>query len=448
MSNAENILIDYGREQDFCIENGLSLQRLPNRSTVLAVNQFVEGSNTAAVEFTFPSGSVNNPPGKSGFHHFFEHMVSTSVHPFARKLFTYYNASTSALDIDFKIEGTANPKVKDYGIWTVFPYMFDALAMSGHWESGLSGRIEEQKGVVLREIEEGKNDLSKKKSRFLGDVMYGPLSPMQVDGLGLADDVLSITEGDIRSYGPRILTADGLTATIFNQGRPDSLYHVQDDVLSSVSKLNFDYPSTGNDYRGYSLMNENFRPGSIFEKDLGYRDGITVLSYVWIFGEVPFSHSALALDLFMSEANNMFFDYARSSGLSYSAKALQIPSLDFFTPNRIGVCELKVGKRSNVTQFATDLSSQIKDETFSKLTDDVLEHAVELKNKDLKANEKSPAAKMEIYANCLKQSGRLVDLPEIEKRQLEFSVEHMIDWRERFLASDPTVIISGDISDD
>ena len=118
ITSKSDIFVPEGQEDEYCRKHNIEFRRLPNGAVILGTPRKVEDKMHATVEFIFPTGAYFDPPGRSGLHHFLEHIITNG--PAFRAIEDHRHVSARASVETFTLlapNNAANSGFPDYGIW-------------------------------------------------------------------------------------------------------------------------------------------------------------------------------------------------------------------------------------------------------------------------------------------------------------------------------------------
>lgn len=188
-----NLFVPPDKEEEYCKANHIELRRLPNGITLISATRQVEDIAYAEIRFNFPTGSYFDPLGKTGIYHLFEHLISKVPLEQARRYRAYYNAETSTDELNVLLNGVANYKVKDIGIWPVLPSVYQQLAEPIKTIGNLDQTLETEKMVVFGEINESQADHGRLVADYENVCLFDETNPFRIKPLGTKADLKSIT---------------------------------------------------------------------------------------------------------------------------------------------------------------------------------------------------------------------------------------------------------------
>lgn len=179
--------------------------RLPNGLRVLVhTDQTVP---VVTVHVSYQVGSRDEPPGRSGLAHLFEHlMFKRTVHRMAD--YATFLEAAGAIDVDGRTEAdrtfytqTVPTSALDLALWLESDRM-------GHLHDAIDGvMLEEQRGVVQNEKRQGQNQPYGQVRELLLPALYPEGHPYHHGVIGSINDLDAATVEDVRAwfrqwYGP------------------------------------------------------------------------------------------------------------------------------------------------------------------------------------------------------------------------------------------------------
>lgn len=439
------LFVPHTKEHAYCRKYRMNISRLPNGATIIAVPRNVEDVLNLTVKFNFPTGSYFDPPGKSGLHHFVEHILAGKTRQIAKLSDSESNANTSNSFITTVNWGVAHPDVPDYGVWPVFSTIKNQLI------SPLAARVDPvrviqvEKEVIKGEIHRAQYSHEYQSANIVNEILYSPKNPLRTNTLGTIEDVDSITQNDVEEFVEERLLPDGLVVTIFTEGEDRILNKALREIIDLVSDLSLSgKKSQPHDLSLYELVNPDFKANEVYIRNTGLHNNTSNVRFIWpIAIPVALSVEACAFEIIFGQMIGKFEHFIRESGLT---SYVQFGLIDGGYKNKFGHLGLDTPSREDLMEDMVErLLPAVRDELYQKLDDAELKRLIEKNEKNRRA---VPMLKSELLEKAtlgLQTNGCLLDAEKIWERYRSLKEEDLRDWRDRILDIKPVVAIIGDI---
>lgn len=431
------------KEQEYLGRHGIELIRLGDGITIVAVPYEVSDLAEASIRWIFPAGSFFDPPGKEGLHHFLEHFFNQALWEQAKKHDVFLQASTSQLMMSEYAEGTANPSVVDYGIWPMLPEIRRALAAPLKTMKNTQRSFENEKNVILAEIQEEHASHDRQVSRFFRETIWSPSNPESSNILGTSESLARITVPDFLSLIETSLIPQDLIISILTKGKVQT-NHV---LAESIIRLFEEFPRGTQkrpvfDWFSLETLNPNLEAGKFYEKDTGLKNGLVTFTFAWPLETEPYTTSYFALDRLSNELGARLFMTSRAKGWSYSVRSgLDTPgeSTSVFT------LEIDSPKPKDIRNFAKKLLSEIRQDVLGSVDSREIERISHIESKRQKAIPIPVATYQEWILRGLRRYGKIIDADKIKEIYSQITPEHLSTWLEKILSQEPVFLIVGEL---
>lgn len=379
------------------------------------------------------SGSADDPAGKEGLHHFFEHMAFQGTHTLPerelsqrmRRYFLKQNAATGILNTHYWGEGVH----RNQGVIT--GTLLDIYMNSTYPEAA----IESEKGVVLEEIESRQANPTEASIRALMQALCKH-NPVVKFGAGTPETVMGLTRDDLQTTHKQIHIPSN--TLVLGVGRIDHQTLV-DQAFSTMPIDSRKAPVSG------PWDSEVFLPP--FKTEVVVDRPGTTRTYVTIGCKLPpgeeIESEALVLSYIIGKgANSMLFRELRMKGLVYSVGGMIVGtqhSLGYFMAF---IAETSPEKARSVKEIMHQTISN------TPLTVAAFEQDVETLRDHLEIGfEKTEQWEKLLRRRALDENGSLAALNRYEARRRRklaaLTLDQTLEYRTRFLTPErlATVIL-------
>lgn len=398
----------------------------------------------ASVNFTFPSGSFFDPENKKGLHHLGEHLInSSSLRRFAFGNQVDILASTSPLELKEICSGITHPQVKDYGLWPILPRVFRTLAFPLRLLKNPEEVIEAEKRRVEAEIGEHYASHDWQAGHHLYQLVFAADNPAVVYPWGTPESLKRIGLEDISGLVEKVFIPQGLVISILNEGEAK----VCQELVKYLGNIFEDFPRKEEKRKtvNYSLLekaNPNFKPGKVYKKETGLKNGLVKIMVVYPVEFEPFTTSAFALGVFRARTWERLVDFFRGKGLGYSYDvSLELPG------NSTGVLVMSfdLPKAPGLEDFVKETAIPLLKTNVLRLRVGEAEKLVTMVKKNERAVPVSSEARLNWLLKGIRQWGKIVDADKMKGTRLRTTAIDIRHWSERFLADQPAIIMVGDL---
>lgn len=430
---------DNDREQ-YLTTHDMTIKYLSNGITIGGATCYVQDARYATIDFVFPHAAYYEPKGKSGITHFLEHIISNDPLNCARKNDAYYNASTNAKELVLMVRGTANPKVKDYGIWPVLDCVYDKLLHPTVITDTLLGN---EKNVILHELQQYEADYAYRAAFAFRDVLYDSSHPSLYKAIGKEEDIKSLTTKDFRMYQEQVFIPRGLEVSIYTEGRKaitKKLLEQVEDVLRGMPNAD-KAPVTIPDSL-FAKVNPHTQAGGVYCKDIGLHNGLVQVNFAWVFPATSFTTFTFAMTRFFDVIEQKIFQFLRESGLVYSVEPF---SSELGDKKRVVGFELTISKRPDIEEHAAHIYSLIKKEILPVFGDSECVYIANMTKKRLEAQPETVRTRLGDALYGLKNYGKIIDSKEVMRIHQQITPAHLQQVKDLFLSTDPITVIVGDL---
>lgn len=439
------LFIPPSEETAYCSEHNFEFERLPNGAKLLTGKLVVQDRTSAAVTVDFPSGSVNDPPGKSGLLHMYEHLASFAPNNFARSTENFANAGTSPSYIHFVYEGLANPDVREEGLWNVFPLLFTVLHHPETISDRLDERLATERGNVTSEINRYFLSQNALAERFVQQMTLGSDNPVLSRAFGTLEDIERITPEDILMIANQCIIPYGMTVSALSNEYDVPVHR---ELFRELRRHITAFPRTERrpipkDRASFDRVNPQFTPGEMYINDTGLGNREATVSYIWVVQNDPYSIRDSVLSSVLDLAQENLHTVVRSNGLSY------VTSAGCITPGEhTTLCYINVSLFSHPgpESFAVDQKDRILEGVFSPITEDYIQRKLESDERRRRAVSKSMRGRFTMAELGLQRFDRILDFDVMHSRLAAATPEDYAVWLRYFRMVPPAVFVTGDLS--
>ncbi len=440
-SNQSKALIDGQNLKNYLEIHNIILDRSTSGITYVGVSRKVTDGHESQILFTFPSGSYNDSKLKSGIHHLLEHLILNLIMNKADSHDVYENAYTSYKQIQIEVTGVSNSKHKNYGLWPQISHICSILK-NIEKAPNMKNLINNEIKTVLAEKAERDADMKRLHVKYVYECLYDKSNPLRTEGLGNNQSLSMIKPKDIYDLTNKIFIPQGLIVGVFSEGTSKDCQQIIEEIKNNLS----DFAGTGISpltipYEITEKLNPEFKPGVLFAKDDGLKNGLISVSFTWVFPSVDLSSHSFAFGRLVPIINDKLFKYLRSLGISYSSNAHDVDSKNL----KVIFVELTIPKNKEVIENIKHLYKDIKEAVFEKIDDSQL-NLVNEKEKTIQEAVPLPArSRFNYLIYGLENYGKVVDADIIKDMYKKVTIEDLKDWRDKFINTEPAIIITGDL---
>lgn len=438
-----DLFVAPAREEEYLKAHNIEHRKLSNGIELISITRQVEDQEYTHFHLDFPSGSYFDPPTKKGFYHLLEHLISRVPGAAAKKNRAEYNASTSVSDVEVYLNGFSNPNVRNFGVWPLIPVVYKQLAHPAETIGNVAEALDSERKVVFEEMNETQSDQPRLANYFLYECVLAKNNPKQIDPLGSRNDLESITVSDVRELSEKIFVPQELIISIFHEGKVETgqtITNEMEELFGRFPRKNARPQIVKRSL--FETFNPEFRQGELYTHDTGLKNNITNVDYVWIVPNKEYTISSFALSRYLDHISRRLFDYSRNQGLAYTAHASEFNlggNVDLVT------LSLVASSRSNIVNFAEELLPKLKGNVLAT-DDNQISQIIDLEHRTQKAIVQPVSTRLGLAFDGIKNYGFIVDADEVKRRYGNIKVEDLKSWREKFLTTDPAIVITGDLS--
>ncbi len=437
-----NPILNHKEEKEYFDRCNIIFKRLPNGVTIISTPRIVNDTNETQLYYTFKSGSYNDPSGKEGIHHLFEHLILNLVDKHPSAVDNYRNAYTSHKNIVIEIKGTTNPKIRDYGLWPLIPFTSNILK-NPIPDKNIEGMIKSEVGVVLNEIGEKKADPRYQHYKYLAEVLYHEKNPFRTNGLGTEESLRAIKIEDIIKVAKDVFVPQGLTISAMTEGRPSLPKEVLEVVESSI----FDFPGKDKIVKTVDTdleekINPSLTPGKVYFKDNGINNKLVTVTFSWIFPSLDFTPHAFALGRLIPIINDTLFKFLRSRGMTYTSYCYKSDQKTY----RVANMEITVpSSKTILKEVKESLYPLLLENVLQKISDQDLENINNKEDLIQKAVPMPARTRQSLLLFGLEQYGKVIDADAVKEMHKLITLDELRDWRDKFIENQPAIIVTGDL---
>lgn len=299
-------------EKELLPSVGVEIRELENGITLIGTARGALDTKQTHINVEFPFGAMNDPPGKEGLTHFFEHMFPSSIMDRARKLKVEINARTEADTCSFQVSGlVTKPERRLLAFIPEMAVMLsDPLSYQNH---NLNARFEGERSRIIGEIARSDNDPERRNGQLISAIIWGNKNPHNVSILGTTETIKGITVEDLARQRDRYLIPRGMIIRVFTEGSTRTLTQVMDQLETSFQSFPRAHvvPETENEEK-WNLLNPEFVPGTNYQIDTGHPKNQVHASVAWLLPIERCSVKEFALDHLLAIMERKLLDYIRT----------------------------------------------------------------------------------------------------------------------------------------
>lgn len=439
------IFVSPADEDRYCADNHIELYRAGNGATVMTMPFTVQDAVEASLYLYFPTGSIHDPPQKSGTLHMYEHLAANNPGVLARHYETIFNAGTSPSHLEFKLAGLANPQVREIGIWPIIPLLAHTLYEPEQMTIDLEHAVAVETGNVVNEISLKYASHQFRADLFNQQVTLSPDNPVLMRAFGTPEDVANITAADILAIAHQSVIPRGMVAAAIT-----SEYNmpVHKTVFDELRRLVDGFPRAdkhplSTNRAVFERTNPAFTPGAIYTRDTGITNGKITISYLWVMQCEPYSIDNYALETIVGFMDNGMNQVIRANGLSYN------PGASTITPGEqtvICTAEFTIDKTSDYEQIASMGAEKILPRVFGLVDTQRIQGHLQREALRRKAVPKSVQGRYSFAKTGLQQYGQMMNFDALADRPASATLAHFQRWQDYFLTVPPAITIVGDLA--
>lgn len=435
-----DLFVPKGQEQDYLKTHDIEFVFLPNGSLTVFRHIDSKYRPQADINLTFPTGSYNDPEGKAGLAHLVEHLfASDAVITANRSGADNFNATTHLERIVVDLSGTADPNVREYGVWPIIPFVFKKIANPTDVSKE---RFEKEKQNIILEKRIRDDDWQAAASSFRAINLFHPHNPNHVYSVRNQEEVMGVTLADVDEMVSRSLVSGNFLAEVKTYGDSNLKEAIKESILPFVS----DFPRVAQnpdtvDPLLFARMNPNHENGNFYAFDTHLAHDQMEIRYNYHFPAEYFTNSLVARQFIFDIANTKLFDFARREGLSYSTGT---------STNVLGYSEseceisLRIPRIPDYEAYASNLYESIKREVIDVTRQD-FPHALEM----IKNNARIIPPINEAYGSLVggyNVFGKIINLEAQRNWTLGIVPKDLELELDKILATDPAIFVAGKLS--
>lgn len=417
-------LVDQSQEKSYCTKNLMRIKRLKNGSVLIGRYLNRSDSNNVLLRITFNHGAIDDPKGKQGLHHLYEHLVfSKNLNGIFTESMSDGNGSTSTETTSFELTGIFNSKFRDFSVGESLPAFLENIFNPEHSKE----QVENNKRTIINELLTKESDFEFLVSREAKRAVLDKNSTYQINIAGDLKTINNLTPKDIDLMQTYFGTDDMFVGFMFD-GQEEEFSLLFDFIEKELTKFNrkSECPHKAlKDPIFYNLINFDLLEGNpkrIIKK-------ITVdngLVYTALFKILPiefFGKEDACLSLISPYINSKLHQKSREIGFSYRV------GMRTFT-YQCDYAVLGAYSIEEVTNWKVNLK------LFVRIFDEVLDET--LKNTDLlkkllakeKIRQEAYPISGSVFISEAEEGmltlGRMIDPTVTRKLKKEFSIEDAV----------------------
>lgn len=423
------------QERKYCKKYNISIKRLKNGMTIIAIPQIVPDLAWVRINWRFPYGSWKHKPG---IVHFLEHMINKTAMPIAQENSLYLNAYTSSIEIGEVLEGIANPAVQDYGVWPILEAIRKRLESPVKYLKNPQQTVNSEKEVVKAEIKMRYGEHNWHVSRHFLETLFSTQNPLSENAIGTIDDIDKIDLETIQEIESDIFLSKGTVVSIYSSGS----LKVNRVLTNRIEKLFSDFPlrKGKEEYAvkktDLEKLNPSFKQGKTYLKNTGLNNDIITTEYVWVLKFKAFSKGYFATSMLLEELRSRLHNLSREQGWGYytevifDMQSLNLPILTFRVDTR--------------KEYKPDIVNGIKQILESFNHDDL----GKIQNKEEKKQRATPITahdRLSWIVQPLKTLDKIVDADMVRKATLGLTVKDYQRALTKLKSIEPAILVTGDL---
>lgn len=435
------VFVNKTQEEEYFKKYDITHKKMSNEIRLTGMSKRVADINSSNINFVFSSGSYNDPKGKEGIHHMFEHLVMNRIQKNPKSVDIYKNAYTSQTKLIVELDGTSNTKVKSYGVWPMIPDVISVL--KSPFENDTESFLQSEVNVVLHELAEQNTKPQYHNNIFLYKCLYDKSNPLRSDTLGTKKSLTSISLSDLEKIANRVFVPKGLTVSVFADGGSNisksALMEIESELVNfpreNTKPLKVNQDLTDN-------INPNLKPGDTFENDDGLKNELVTVNFAWVLPSIDLTSHAFSLNRVTQGLNENLLRYTRKKGISYSSSVYSISHRS----SQIIIFTLTMKKGIPLSEIKTKLFPEIRDHVIFAINDNELAY-INNKEKLIQEAVLMPTRSRFYWLNYgYDYYGKVIDADAIKNLYKSVSLLDLKHWRDKLLEIEPIAIVSGDIS--
>ncbi len=435
-----DIFIHPSQQQEYFLRHNIEVYQLANGATVAFAHRNVSDEAFSRMRFDFPAGSyLYNKPGKAGTLHLLEHLVAHDCVVSAMRNEVHSNAITYPFGLEFSVEGTTNPEIRDYGVYTPLNLLLSKFRQISITDS----RILQEKSNIAGEIQEAAKSYNRQAYKAPHNIIFQFPHPLRTDNLGTIESLNAITIEDIYDIYERAIIPDKMTTEVYTSGDrtiPESLKPIIIDKIKEFPRSDRKcFPVEDKDYE---RINDAFKQGGIYKTDLGIANGLVTINYFWILPSVPYTVEAYSIGTLAHEVKANFYEVFRASGYGYSSGG---NDQKIGSNLRLMNLNMTVPKPKDVETFALSAYQQMKDAITNNLSDARIQEVIDRTNKRLKSVPKTVQDRLREILYGLREYGLPIDSDKVSQLNYAITPNHLKRSKDLLFSTPPAIIIAGDL---
>lgn len=433
-----NIFLKSGskEEKEYCKKYGIELHRLNNGVIIVGIPCHIDFTNWASINWDFSGGSYGNIPGAV---HFLEHFFNKNIRSLAERNSLKINAQTTNIEVKEMVSGIANPKIKDYGIWTVLDGIKNALESPLNNLINIEKEFETERQVIKSEIQGRITNHNYQVNSNFCKTIYDSFSPFfSIDNItGSEKDVDNAKIADLKKIKNNILTPKNLLISIYTEGDSsilEELVKILKDQYSNFSNsLKSKNKST---LKLRSKLNKKLKVNNNYKFDTNIRNGIITYQFNWIFKYKFGSEKYFSLQLLRSAIQSELFAHSRKNGWGYFTEVNVVNPTDDISILKLRI-DIKKNLIVNIKSEINKILSQIKTRT---------KEIIELEYKRQSATSINVQYRLNQIIHGLETYNKIINSDVMRQNTLSLTSDNLDNLIDETILTPPVTIVTGDLS--
>lgn len=438
MTTKNNIFLRNGSKEEkfYCKRYGIELHRIDNGITIVGISCHIDFTNWASINWDFFEGAYGNVPGSV---HFLEHFFNKKIRSLAERNALKINAQTSNIEVKEIVSGIANPKVKDYGIWTVLDGIKNALESPLDNLIDIEKELETEKQVIKSEIQGRITNHNYHVNSNFCKTIYDPINPFfNIDNItGSEKDVDSIKIEDLRKIKNKVLVPKNLLISIYSEGDSSILKELVKILKIQYSNFsNSSKPKNKSTLKLQSKLNKKLKVNNDYKFETNIKNGIITHQFNWIFKYKFGLEKYFSLQLLKSSLQSELFAYSRKNGWGYFTE------VDVTNPtDDISILKLRVDIKKDLILNIKPEINKILNQVKTRTTD-----IIELEYKRQLATSINVRYRFNQIINGLEIYNKIIDSDVMRQNTLALTSHNLDNLIDEIISTPPITIITGDLS--
>lgn len=423
------------KEDEFLAQHNLARRQLPNGLTIFKFPVITEEEKTANIQVRFKAGNFFDPPGKTGMHHLLEHLImDPEVDKKAHLHSVYYNASTSYDQTRIIIAGTANPKVREYGIWNFLDPVYQSVANPFGHRLSIEGALNNEREIVKREMADNIVDKNWLNNYLFHKTLFTMDNPRYYYSAGIKEELDTITINEFSGLAKKVFNPWGTHIYLRTFGDLQQSGELEKELVDRFGLLsNFGNQANYIDPRLYDHCNNNFI-GEVVEGG-NKNDPTRLVEFVWVLDAPIYTTPSYSLNKLTTFAGQLLQEYVRGQGLSYGA------FMQYNKLHKKGIISIgaNLATKPHFDRYATnEFLPQVRNLLSGMGAADVTNPYELLKQRAVQVKK---SALIDAIENSVSTYDKIIDFEESKRRDQAVTAGDILMQRDLLLYTPPITII-------